>query len=226
MKQDQKYIAYYRVSTKKQGESGLGLESQINIVQNYYPNLINEYVEIKSGKDIKARPKLQEAIEECKRLDAILVVAKLDRLTRDVDDGRWVLEQLNGNLRMCDYPGKPDKMVFTIVLALAERERELIGIRTKAGFKAKRARGEKMGKPQFMTREGARKGAIANCIKATENEANIKAKAYAIGLRKDGLSLSEIAKQLNSKTFVTSKGGKWSPPTVCRLLKPLNINTN
>lgn len=226
MKQDQKYIAYYRVSTKKQGESGLGLESQINIVKNYYPNLIDEYIEIKSGKDIKNRPQLQEAIDQCKKLGAILVVAKLDRLARDVEDGRWVLDQLNGNLRICDYPGKPDKMVFTIVLALAERERELISIRTKAAFKAKKIRGDKMGRPQCMTREGAKIGAMTNHIKANQNEANIKAKAVATGLRKEGKSLLEIARELNSNTFVTSTGGKWSATTVYRLLKNKQLNEN
>lgn len=213
-----KYVAYYRVSTKKQGDSGLGLEAQQITVRAFHPVLEKEFTEVKSGKNIYERPKLKEAIEYCKSTGATLVVAKVDRLSRNLEDGRYVLRELPGQIEFCDIPGQVDEFTINLFLLFGERERLLISLRNKAAAVAKKARGGKMGNPHKFTNEGRLLGAQAQARAARESEQVIKAKAYASALKSDGYSYDGIAHLLNDSTFTTRTGGKWSEGSVWGLL--------
>ena len=214
-----KYVAYYRVSTKKQGDSGLGLEAQEQIVNRFYPQLEKSFIEIESGKTITDRPILKQAIEFCKIHGHILVVAKVDRLSRDVKDGLTVLDWLPGQIEFCDLPGRPDRFMLTLYFAFAERERELISIRTKAALQAKKQRGEPTGNPQLFTNQGRVIGAKIQAEAARSNPDNEKAAAHALLLRSLGFTFNEIAFTLNDKGFRTSKGGQWCTSTVHRVVQ-------
>ena len=126
----EKYVAYYRLSKMDDRSAGLGLEAQRQIVEHYFRGHdIKSFTEIKSAKNITERPQLQQAIAFCIAHNCNLVVAKLDRLSRDVDDCRHVLHILGSRLRSCDIPGPLDKFTLTLFAAFAERERELISLR-------------------------------------------------------------------------------------------------
>ena len=214
-----KYVAYYRVSTKKQGDSGLGLEAQEQIVNRFYPQIEKSFIEIESGKTITDRPILKQAIEFCKTHGHILVVAKVDRLSRDVKDGLTVLDWLPGQIEFCDLPGRPDRFMLTLYFAFAERERELISIRTKAALQAKKKRGEPTGNPQLFTNQGRVIGAKIQAEAARSNPDNEKAAAHALLLRSLGFTFNEIAFTLNDKGFRTSTGGQWCTSTVHRVVQ-------
>jgi DNA invertase Pin-like site-specific DNA recombinase len=216
---DMKYVAYYRVSTKKQGDSGLGLEAQQQIVARFYPTLEQEYIEVESAKTITDRPVLKQAIDFCKTNGYTLVVAKVDRLSRDVKDGLTVLDWLPGQIEFCDLPGKPDRFMLTLYFAFAERERELISIRTKAALQAKKQRGEPTGNPHLFTNKGRVIGAKIQAEAARSNPDNEKATAHALLLREKGLPYNEVAKSLNEAGFRTSKGGQWCTSTVHRVVQ-------
>lgn len=143
-----KAIAYYRVSTTKQGVSGLGLEAQQSAVEQYAKgkyNIINSYVEIESGKR-NNRPKLLEALEECKRSNATLIIAKLDRLGRNVV---FIASLMESKIDfVCVDNPHANKLMLHIMAAFAEHEREIISQRTKDALKAAKKRGTKLGNPK------------------------------------------------------------------------------
>jgi len=208
-------VAYYRVSTEKQKESGLGLESQEAIIKHFFPKIVESFTEHKSGSNMSQRPILREAIAYCKANNYMLVVAKLDRLSRNTEDTLMIFRELNENLRSADVPGKLDKFTLTLYAAFAERERELIALRTIAAFDAKRSRGEPMGTPENLRPQYA--GQVSGKLKqqaARENPANIRALSFMHTLLEDGLTTLEIAARLNESQHLTSKGNKWSEKTV------------
>ena len=144
-----KVIAYYRVSTKKQGESGLGLEAQKNTINQFLASspyeLVFEYVEIESGrKTDKRRPQLRAALEQCEREGATLMIAKLDRLTRNVGFLTTLLDR-QVPIMALDMPNLQDPAMSRFILQLmanvAELERAQISERTKKALAARKARG-------------------------------------------------------------------------------------
>jgi DNA invertase Pin-like site-specific DNA recombinase len=221
-----KYIAYYRVSTKKQARSGLGLEAQQAIVQHFAQmdgaTIVDEIIEAESGKDLINRPKLREAIIFCQQNDCILIVAKLDRLSRDVEDTFKVLKELEGRLIACDIPaqnGRMDSFTLAVFAGLAQRERELISIRTKLALKAKKARGAVLGKPENLSENARQKAYQASRDKALKNPNNRLATAYLQQVNRNLLTLQEIADNLNASGFKTAKGKQFKPVTVKRLME-------
>ncbi len=142
-----KFISYLRVSTDKQGERGYGLDAQRKAVADYLNGgsweLLDEYVEIESGKR-SDRPKLAEALAACKRQRARLVIAKLDRLSRNV---AFIATLMDGKVDFicCDFPSA-NRLTLHILAAVAEHEREMISQRTSAGLAAAKARGVKLGR--------------------------------------------------------------------------------
>lgn len=145
---DMKYIVYYRVSTKRQGESGLGLEAQRSYINLFLKqeDIVGEFTDIKSGKHIHNRPELKKALDVCKLNGYGLAIAKVDRLSRNVEQALSVYNQLEGHLFSCDVPqqkgAKMDKFQLTLLLAFAERERYLISERTKQALsKSKKLKG-------------------------------------------------------------------------------------
>src|SRR5262245_3881214 len=138
-----KYISYLRVSTKRQGQSGLGLEAQRAAVAHYKP--VAEYVEIESGKDDANRPALQAALNACKVYGATLVIAKLDRLSRDA---HFLLGLQKSEVKFiaADMP-EANELIVGIMAVVAQAERRMISERTKAALAAAKAQGKRVGNP-------------------------------------------------------------------------------
>jgi DNA invertase Pin-like site-specific DNA recombinase len=213
-----KFVAYYRVSTAKQGRSGLGLEAQRASVQSYVRDgrIVAEYVEVESGKR-NDRPKLVQAIAHAQREGATLIIAKLDRLARSVAF-IFALRDTGVKFLACDMP-EANTLTIGLLAALAQHERELISERTKAALKAKKARGCILGSPQNLTREATEKAAAARRRLAQENTANKRATELALLYRERGLSYASIADTLNSNGHLARRGGRFHACTVERLLK-------
>ena len=215
-----KYVAYYRVSTKKQKKSGLGLDAQKAIVEHYTAtdgaDLVKEYTEAESGKSIENREILKSAIEYCLKHDYVLVVAKLDRLSRDVEHIFTIKKKLGDNFKSFDLPNT-DSLTLSIFAGLAQRERELISIRTKAALKQKKKQGIKLGNPQHLTDRAREAGVIRVKKKARQNINNKRAMSMVVKCKSEGMSLKAIADELNSNGFLTSQGKQFYKTTVQRL---------
>jgi DNA invertase Pin-like site-specific DNA recombinase len=221
-------IAYYRVSTMKQGESGLGLEAQRAAVSAfvgaYRHILMAEYTEIETAKrdDLKNRPELRKAIAHAKRSKAILLVAKLDRLVRSVHVTS-LLHQSGVEFIACDNP-HANRLTIQILAAVAEFEAKMISERTKAALRAYKARGGVLGsnRPRSRNldaqarRKGAERAAVANRTKAAEAYFDIK--DDLLSLRGQGMSLRAIADRLNQEQQTTRRGKAWNPTQVQRIL--------
>jgi DNA invertase Pin-like site-specific DNA recombinase len=227
MENDIQYVAYLRVSTHKQGYSGLGLEAQRDIIRNflYDKNPIAEFLEVESGrKTDKGRPKLKEALEICRKTGAKLIVAKLDRLGRNVSFLSQLLES-DVDIVFCDFP-QANKIVLHILAAISQYEAELIATRTKQALAAKKAKGCTLGNPEHLIGkldEAVAKSVETNKRKAEENPNNKRAAAMLKVLAKEGKTLQEMADYLNEQGFTTSKGYKFTRSAVLVLLKRNNI---
>jgi len=211
-----KVIAYYRVSTKKQGESGLGLEAQKNTINQFLASspyeLVSEYVEIESGrKTDKRRPQLRAALEQCEREGATLMIAKLDRLTRNVGFLTTLLDR-QVPIMALDMPNLQDPAMSRFILQLmanvAELERAQISERTKKALAARKARGMSLGSPT--PANGAQAGGLV-----TADEANdFASQVYPViqELKKFGCAtLAKIAQGLSARGIATATGKKaWS----------------
>jgi DNA invertase Pin-like site-specific DNA recombinase len=211
------YIAYTRVSTKRQGESGLGLEAQEAMINHYYGGkILHTFCDVKSGKNIHQRPELQKAIALCEKEGHVLVVAKLDRLSRNTEDCLSIWSRLKGKIRFCDIPGEPDKFSITMYVAFSERERDLISIRTKAALTAKAMRGWKPTHERFKV--GALKiGGQSRWEDKKEYDAAVAQLLREFSSQK--LSLVAMADRLNQAGVETLNGKKWYPMTVIRALQ-------
>ena len=230
MENEVQHVAYLRVSTQKQGYSGLGIEAQKEIIQNYlsHKNPIAEYIEVESGrKTDRGRPKLKEALELCRKTGAKLIVAKLDRLARNVAFLSQLLDS-DVDIVFCDFP-QANKMVLHILAAISQYEAELIATRTKQALAAKKAKGCTLGNPEHLIGkldEAVAKSVETNKRKAEENPNNKRAAAMLKVLAKEGRTLQEMADYLNEQGFTTSKGYRFSRSSVHVLLKRYQINTN
>ena len=211
------FVAYFRVSTKRQGDSGLGLESQKAIVCHFVDcnELAGEFVEVASAKSLDNRPKLAAAVALCVAEGHSLVVAKVDRLSRKTEDALDIYAKLDGRLIACDIPNL-DKFTLTLFMAIADRERELIGIRTKAALEAAKARGVELGTPENLTPDAQANGARSNHDAA--KSAYAKLTNYVLMLRNAGGSFAAIADQLNADGYTTRRGKAFQPMTVKRIV--------
>ncbi len=210
----QKYIAYCRVSTKQQGESGLGLEAQKTMVKNFLKNddaLICEYEEVESGKN-NNRPQLLKAIEKSKSEGATLLIAKLDRLSRNAGF-IFLLKDSNVDFKCCDMP-EANSLTIGIMAVLAQEERELISKRTISALQELKAKGIKLGNPKNLTPEAQKMGSEAMRLKALSNENNRKATALIVSLRNTGKTYGKIADELNTNGFKTSRGFEFTSSQV------------
>ncbi len=224
--EEPKFIEYLRVSTRGQGASGLGLDAQKEIIRNYLKGVepIASFVEVESGRH-NDRPKLQEALKMCRKEKATLIVAKLDRLSRNVAFTSKLLES-DVEIKFCDFP-EANRLVLHIISSIAEYEANLIRTRTRQALEAKRARGEPLGKPEnFINNQDK---AVANSrktikAKADSNPNNKRAIAMLRVLANNTSNLSEMARVLNREGFSTSKGGQFTAQQVKILLQRYNIN--
>ena len=214
------YVAYFRVSTRKQGDSQLGLEAQRAYIDHFYQgkNIIDRFTDVRSGKDISGRPQLQAAIALCKLRKATLVVAKVDRLSRDTEQALWIYRELETRLESCDVPNL-DKFTLTLFMAIADRERELGGIRTKAAMQVKVERdGEwRIGSEAFYSGEASRLGTAEVRRIARTNTNSRQAMAQIRHLRGQGYDYASIARQLNADGFRAPRGGEYATVQVRRL---------
>lgn len=225
MEQQKNYIAYLRQSTTKQEMSGLGVEAQREIIQNYLKDRkpIAEYIETESGRK-SDRPKLTEALGLCRKTSSTLIVAKLDRLSRNVAFTSKLLES-DVEIVFCDFP-EANKLVLHIISSIAEYEAGLISQRTKQSLQAKRARGCRLGKSEnLLSRllQAVENSNRTNRQKALDNPNNKRAIAMLRGLVKEERSLSEMARILNEEGFVTSKGCQFKASQVSILLKRYDL---
>jgi DNA invertase Pin-like site-specific DNA recombinase len=223
-----RFVSYLRVSTTKQGESGLGLEAQRAAVARYVAvesgRIVAELIEVESGKQ-NARPQLAAALASCRRHCAVLVIAKLDRLGRNVHFISGLMES-GVDFVAADVPDK-DRFMLHIRAAFAEEEARKISERTKAALAAAKARGAVLG--------GAREGAYAihvhakdgNAVSAAMRQAKAADRAAGIApvveeLRADGaVTLAQLAAGLDGMDIPAPRGGKWAPVQVSRLLKQI-----
>ena len=217
--EDRNYVAYYRVSTARQGVSGLGLEAQKTCIDSAISQgtLLAEFTDIESGKK-RNRAQLQAALKMCRETGATLIIAKLDRLSRDV---KFIFELRDSGVDFfaCDLPDF-NTLTLGMFATFAQYEREKISERTKAAFKAKKLRGDKEWRETNLTNELRLSGSIVASENAKINPNNVRARAFIEQLtRGRKMSLREIADQLNSAGFATSKGKKFTQVQVSRLMK-------
>lgn len=218
-----KYVAYYRVSTQKQS---LGLDAQRSSVLNYIGSkqdveLINEFAEKESGK-CDNRVELNKALSLCKKENATLIIAKLDRLSRKVSF-LFNLRDSGINFVALDCPDF-NTLTLGIFATLAQSERELISQRTKAALAEKKKQGFKLGRPNATFKKEWRELSYQVIKeKADNNENNKRAKSMIEALLKITSNKAEIARKLNENGFVTSKGSKFNPIQVIRIIKRYNL---
>ncbi len=207
-----RFVAYFRVSTDKQGQSGLGLEAQQAMTSRY--NVVDSFVEIESGRK-HDRPQLMAAIDQCKKTGATLLVAKLDRLSRSVYFTSQLMES-GIQFKCCDMP-EANRLTLQLMAVLAEHEARTIAARTKAALAAKKARGEQLGNVDNLTQEGRTKGAEAMRAKAQTAYAHLVPMIRE--LKVAGESLATIAGRLNEVGQRTTRGTKFSAMQVSRILR-------
>ncbi len=219
-----KFIAYYRVSTQKQGTSGLGLDAQRAAVMTYLNGgewqLLSEFTEVETGKGSNAldrRPQLKAALEQCKRQSATLLIAKLDRLARNVHFVTGLIET-GVDFIATDMPNA-DKTTLQIYAVMAENERDQISARTKAALAQAKLRGVVLG------------AAGATNLKANREARMAAANAFAdrlrgtvTGFKLRALTQRQMVSELNQVGIKTPAGGDWRLVQVQRLLNRLDVN--
>lgn len=201
-----KYIAYYRVSTQKQGVSGLGLDAQRSEVARFVERggvLVTEYQDIESGKN-NNRPNLIRAIEDCKKQDATLLIAKLDRLSRNAS---FILTLRDSKIDFvcCDMPDA-NSITIGIMAILAQEERERTSMRTKVALAELKKRGKRLGTPENLTEQARVNSLKVRQENAYTDENSRKAGALIVSMREQGKSFYQITKDLNNLGFKTRTG--------------------
>jgi DNA invertase Pin-like site-specific DNA recombinase len=222
------FIAYYRVSTAKQGASGLGLEAQQKAVLDTLNGgnwkLQSSYTEIETGKN-NDRPKLKEALQECRLTSATLIVAKLDRLARNLVFIGTLMES-GVDFVACDMPSA-NKLTIHILAAVAQAEAEAISHRTKVALAAAKARGTKLGGNRGKLNDETRKKA---CQRSAEvRQKRVRARQAELlpliqTIRNNGaLTFEQVAAELNRRNIDTpQKKGPWQAAQVYRILQRSN----
>lgn len=219
-----KFVAYFRVSTARQGRSGLGLEPQQQAVRSYLNGgpweLVAEVVEVESGTK-SDRPKLMEALQLCRIHRATLVIAKLDRLARNV---AFISNLMESRVEFVavDFPSA-NRLTVHVLSAVAEHEARMISERTKAALGAAKLRGAKLGGDRGNLPLVSKRGAAASAT-IRRDLSRERAKDLASVFRpmlSDGLSLRAIAKHLNQNSIQAPRGGRWCAVQVSRVVEHL-----
>lgn len=212
------FVAYYRVSTDKQGRSGLGLEAQQSAVQDYLNGgdwrLVASFTEIESGRH-NGRPELSKALAACRVHSATLVIAKLDRLSRNA---RFLLELQEAGVKFVavDMP-HADNFTVGVLALVAQKEAEMISQRTKAALAAAKARGMKLGGDRGKLTSKHRSKGTATSIEARNAKADSRARDLAPILKElSGQSYASMAEALNERGISSPRGSLWSAMSVRR----------
>lgn len=217
-----KAILYTRVSTAEQGKSGLGLEAQLNSITEFCKteniDILAHYEEVETGKGqdaLSVRPQLAKALAHAKKESAYLIVAKLDRLGRNVAFISSLMEAKVPFI-VAQLGRDADSFMLHVYAALSEKEREMISTRTKAALAIKKAQGFKLGNPTNLD-EARRASNATNRKEATVFADNLL--PTVLQFREKGETLPAIADRLNSMGVKTRRGGKWYASTVSNILK-------
>lgn len=214
-----KFISYCRVSTAKQGISGLGLDAQREAIANYIDqkDSVAAYVEIESGRNCD-RPQLHKAMEHCRLTGATLLIAKLDRLARNV---AFTAKLMESDVRFvaCDRPDA-DPFRLHIEAAIAEEESRKISERTKAALRAAKARGKKLGGWRGKAPSPEQRQAASERGKARAQAHAQRVMSVIVGLGgfSGSMSLRQLADALNARGVAAPRGGSWQATTVARVL--------
>jgi DNA invertase Pin-like site-specific DNA recombinase len=216
-------VAYYRVSTREQGRSGLGLDAQRSAVARFAEaeglEIVAEFTEVETGKGadaIERRPKLAAALEAARRNGkCAVVVAKLDRLSRDVAFIAGLMAQRVPFI-VAELGADADPFMLHLYAALAEKERSLISTRTKAALAAAKAKGVVLGNPHLAA---ARAPVVARLKADAEDHARQVAPAIREAQQAGATSLRALAASLNDNGVPTARGGRWEAQTVANVLK-------
>jgi len=220
------YVAYYRVSTAKQGASGLGLEAQMESVRRFVkekgtvysgPGIVASYTEVESGRNC-ARSQLAAALAECRRRKATLLIAKLDRLSRNV---AFLATLLEGDVAIIavDMPNA-DRTFLQMMAVMAEHEARICSERTKSALKAAKARGVVLGgfRGRHLTDAERAQGNAVKAAAARQRALEVLP-AIEEARASGAVSLKAIAEQLNARGIPTTRGGPWQPTQVMRALQ-------
>jgi DNA invertase Pin-like site-specific DNA recombinase len=233
-----KFVSYYRVSTVRQGESGLGLQAQKNAVASYVKEdgrLVGEFTEVETGTRKKKRKEIYKAIEFARKEKAVLLVAKLDRLTRDVE---FTAALFNGGVEFicCDNPNA-NKLTIQLLSVIAEHEAEIISTRIKDTLKVKK---DKIKKGVYTNKDGSKMKPINGKVRlgnpngfgdyqklgiikikenAQSNKANVQAMDIIGSSRLKGMTFQQIADKLNQLQYTTRYNKSFNPIQVHRLFK-------
>lgn len=209
------FVGYFRVSTDRQGRSGLGLEAQREAVTSFIAGrgaMLAEFTEIESGRK-NDRPALSDALALCRQQKATLLIARLDRLARSV---AFISNLMDSGVDFVavDMP-EANRLTMHILAAVAEHEREAISIRTKAALQAAKARGVKLGNPRAADAVPLAQQAIqANANRFAETVSPLIEK-----LRQQDMSYAAIAAELNDRNIPTARGRSWYAATVRNALQ-------
>tara|TARA_B100000678_G_C18222188_1_gene507423 strand:+ start:224 stop:874 length:651 start_codon:yes stop_codon:yes gene_type:complete len=213
----EKFVSYLRVSTCRQGLSGLGLDAQRQTVASYLAGksgeLLEEFVEVESGARSR-RPILEAALDSCRQNKATLVIAKLDRLARNVAFISQLMET-RVEFVACDAP-YANRLMLHIMSAFAEHEREQISVRTKAALAAAKARGVKLG-PHGKILAAQNRRAAREFAEGMRNQ-------FEELLADESTTLTSVADELNRRGLSTRQGGIWTATQVSRTRRYLGLS--
>ncbi|MBS1984312.1 MAG: recombinase family protein [Bdellovibrionales bacterium] len=203
------YVAYYRVSTDKQGMTGLGMDAQRAAVTRFLGErgqLVAEFTEVESGRRHTNRPQLLAALNECRTRPAVLLIARLDRLARNV---AFIANLMDSGVEFVavDMP-QANRLTLHILAAVAEHEREMISQRTRAALAAAKRRGVKLGNPRAA--EAAKLARAAKDLQPPPPEVV----SLMRGWKQEGKGLRQIARDLNRLNIRTPKGCQWYASSV------------
>ena len=225
---EQKYISYLRVSTKEQGNSGLGLEAQKRDVNQYVKNcsdcLVAEYIEVESGTK-NERVELQKAIDHAKRIGAKLVIANLSRLSRNASF-IFKLKDTGVDFVCADNP-QANSLTIGIFAVLVQHEREQISERTKKALHSLKLQGVKLGNPNGFTKEAQDKATATKRENAATNVNTNRAKKHLVRMSRlylldnQKFTLTAAANELNEQGILTARGKEWTKQNIRRLYKEL-----
>jgi DNA invertase Pin-like site-specific DNA recombinase len=217
----QPLISYLRVSSASQGKSGLGIEAQREAIARFAEaegfEIVAEYVEVETGKGADAlsrRPTLAAALADARRLRCAVVVAKLDRLSRDVAFIAGLMAHRVPFI-VADLGASADPFLLHLYAALAEKERALISTRTKSALAAAKARGTRLGNPNI----GAAQAKGTASVKAEADRFAGNVLPIIRPMQADGASLRRIAEALNQRGIATARGGRWAATQVADVLR-------
>lgn len=207
------FVAYYRVSTDKQGRSGLSLDAQRQAVATFVAHrgqILSEFMEVESTRN--QRPQLQEALNICRKKKATLLIARLDRLARNV---AFISNLMDSRVDFVavDMP-EANRLTIHILAAVAEHEREMISQRTKAALRMAKQRGTQLGNPNPVP--ASQQGLKVRQSNTSAYHAMVK--PVIRELRQQGLTFAAIAEELTRRHVATARGGMWHPTTVKNIL--------